>query len=88
MSVFAHLNRMRIYNKATSKYDYYPVFTSEEGIHPLQELHLEATLVTTRGALAHFRAKEPVFVARLLRRCAFYRLFILLFWWYLGFVFC
>ena len=88
MSVLTRLNRMRIYNRSTHRYDVYPVFTREEGIHPFQELRLEATLVTKPGALAHFRAKEPVFIARLLRRCTFYHLFILLLWWYLGFVFC
>lgn len=88
MSILTHLNRVRVYNKLTREYDVYPVFDSREGIAPLRELYLEATLVTTRGALAHFRAQQPVFVARLLRRCVFYKLFLLLLWWYLGFVFC
>lgn len=88
MNILTRLNRMRIYNPSTHTYDVYPVFTREEGIHPLQELLLKARLVSTRGALAHFRAQEPVFIARLLRRCTFYNVFIFLFWWYLLIVFC
>lgn len=88
MSILARLNRVRVYNKHTREYDVYPVFDSREGIAPLRELYLEATLVTKPGALAHFRAEEPVFVTRLLRRCMFYRLFILLVYHFIGFIYC